>query len=232
MCVIFIAHRAHRNYPLVVAANRDELHVRPTAPAGWWRDAPEVLAGRDLLAGGTWMGVTRTGRFAAITNFHGVAHQQEPPRSRGDLVRAFLLGNDAPVSFTRAIEPSDYNGFSLFVADLEELAFFSNHERSERRLGPGLYGLANGSLDSDEPRVTGLKTQMAALLESRRIDPVALLDGLASSPLFIVHPLHGTRSSTVLLIDSAGNASFDERSFNAQGHAAGGVAERFVVRGR
>jgi uncharacterized protein with NRDE domain len=236
MCVIFIAHRADPRYRLLVAANRDEFHTRPTEPAHWWPGQPDVLAGRDLTAGGTWMGVNRDGRFAAITNFHGAPRPENAPRSRGTLVLDFLKGvvttvpsPGTPVSYVSALETSDYDGFSLFVSDGVELAFRSNRYEAPERLQPGLYGLANGSLDSDEPRVRGIKERIADALAEGEVRPEAIFGALAAPPLFIINPVHGTRASTLLLIDSHGQASFEERSFDAVGTQTGAVRDCFRV---
>ena len=163
MCLIYLAWRRHPRYPLVVAANRDEYHARPAAPAHWWEDAPGVLAGRDLEAGGTWMGVTRGGRFAAVTNYHDpAAGRRAGAPSRGALVGAFLTGGEpAPEYLDRVVEEGRrYNGFCLLAMDGETLAFASNRSPGAMRLDPGVYGLSNHLLDTPWPKVTEGKAEL------------------------------------------------------------------------
>ena len=181
MCLIYVVWRRHPRYRLVVAANRDEYHARPTAPAHWWEDAPGVLAGRDLEAGGTWMGITRGGRFAAVTNYHDpAAGRRTDAPSRGALVGAFLTGGEpAPEYLERvAREGHRYNGFSLLAMDGETLAFASNRSPGIMRLDPGVYGLSNHLLDTPWPKVTEGKTELERLLAApdlRVPDLLALL---------------------------------------------------------
>src|SRR5437764_9715079 len=129
MCLIVVGWQAHKDYPLIVAANRDEFHARPAAPAAFWRDQPGILAGRDLEAMGTWMGVARSGRFAAVTNYRG-AREPRATESRGALVSAFLAGSDAPGRCLERLEGKLYSGFNLLLADGKELWWFSNRDGS------------------------------------------------------------------------------------------------------
>jgi uncharacterized protein with NRDE domain len=238
MCLILLAHRVHPEYPLVFAANRDEFYARPTAPAAWWEDAPELLAGRDLQAGGTWMGVTRSGRWAAVTNYRDLPSERTGVRSRGELVSEFLRGHETPEAFLREIaeRAAEYNGFNLLVADREQLWYFSNRGDEPRKLGPGVYGLSNHLLDTPWPKVMRGKQALSALLADGPA-PAPLFEILvdadpapeaelpdtgvgqewerALSSLFIATPTYGTRASTVLLIDAGGVATFVERSFAA-----------------
>jgi uncharacterized protein with NRDE domain len=237
MCLILLAHDAHPRHRLVVAANRDEFYERPTAPAAWWPDAPEVLAGRDLRGGGTWMGVTRGGRFAAVTNFRDTAPAAPDAPSRGHLVGGFLRGADAPDAYLRALAPraGEYAGFNLLVGEGEELRYFGNRGGAERTLAPGVYGLSNALLDTPWPKVERGKAGLAAALAGGGdIDPEALFgvlwdaepapDGrlpdtgvglererMLSSP-FIRSPEYGTRASTVLLVGRDGRVRLVERT--------------------
>jgi uncharacterized protein with NRDE domain len=138
MCLILIAWRRHPGFPLVVAANRDELHARPAAPAGFWKDHPGILAGRDLEAGGTWMGVTRSGRFAAVTNYRG-GRDANAAQSRGALVTGFLLNSQDPGSCMSQIfkKKDSYSGFNLLAADGNELWWLSNRDGGSPTLAPG-----------------------------------------------------------------------------------------------
>ena len=253
MCLIYLAWRRHPRYPLVVAANRDEYHARPAAPAHWWEDAPGVLAGRDLEAGGTWMGVTRGGRFAAVTNYHDpAAGRRAGAPSRGALVGAFLTGGEpAPEYLDRVVEEGRrYNGFSLLAMDGETLAFASNRSPGAMRLDPGVYGLSNHLLDTPWPKVTEGKAELERLLAEPDVRVPELLALLAvrghagvaapcadtgsglgrmrsRSSRFILGRDYGTRASTVVLLEAGGAGVFVERSFDSHGTAAGVAAFEF-----
>ena len=210
MCLILLAWKRSRDYPLVVAANRDEFHARPAAPAAFWDDRPGILAGRDLEARGTWMGVSRSGKFAAVTNYRG-AREPRAAESRGALVARFLENGHRPSQYIDALTPraSFYSGFNLLVADGEELWWMSNRGGEPRRLEPGIHGLGNTLLDA--PEVDGAKRRFEETLAS----------GAAVEPLFsalaearIVNPTYGTRCSTVHF-----GRRFAERSFNPEGEA-------------
>src|SRR5258706_6908216 len=166
MCLILFAWQAHPDYPLVVAANRDEWRDRPTAPAAWWDDAPDILAGRDLEAGGTWLGVTRAGRFAAITNFRDPSDRKSTAPSRGQLVADFLRGDDAPRDYLAALaaKAARYNGFNLLLADDKSMCYFGSREGEIIDVAPGIHGLSNHLLDEPWPKV-----KMESRLWARRL---------------------------------------------------------------
>ena len=238
MCLIALAHEAHPRHRLVVAANRDEFHARPTAPAAWWSDAPDLLAGRDLRDGGTWMGVTRAGRFAAVTNYRDAAPPRPGAPSRGALVADFLRGSvDAEAYMAElSTRAAEFNGFNLLVGDGEGLFYLSNRAPGVRRLDPGVYGLSNALLDTPWPKVVRAKGAMRAALASADADGwesglwemlgdrvVAADDELPDSgvgadrerllsPPFIASDVYGTRSSTVMTIGRDGEVTFVERS--------------------
>jgi uncharacterized protein with NRDE domain len=254
MCLILIAHQLDRRYGLVVAANRDEFYERPTARAGWWLDHPEVLAGRDLLSGGTWMGVTRGGRFAAVTNVREPGKTRADAPSRGALVRDFLISTMSTRAYLEALAASSqaYNGFNLLVAAEGELWWFSNRsEEAPRWLEPGFYGLSNGSLDSPWPKVEAGKRALRRVLEESPGGLVGRLLGVladrsapaddqlpdtgvglelerALGAAFIQVPGYGTRASHVVMFDRSGQVTFVERSFDA-GEIAGERRFRFSV---
>ena len=210
MCLILLAWRAQPDYPLVVAANRDEFHARAAQPARFWRDRPEILAGRDLEAMGTWMGVSRNGRFAAVTNYRG-AREPKAAESRGALVTGFLDSRVPPGKYLSEIEQraSSYSGFNLLACDGEELWWMSNRDGAPRRLEPGIYGLGNLLLDSAE-----VDTQKARFREAEKaVEP--LFSVLAEAR--IVNPQYGTRGSTVMLQGKDGRIQYAERSFDADG---------------
>lgn len=243
MCLIGLAWHAHPRFKLVIAANRDEFRARPTSPARFWPEHPELLAGRDLVAGGTWLGVTKRGRFAALTNIRDPARRQEAPRSRGELVVRCLT--DSTVSHPK----QDYGGFNLLFGDLAKdvLSFDGNHDdQSPFALSPGVYGLSNGTLDDPWPKTLALKGWMSELLHDAALQretlAVGLFEGLATrgtfadqqlpdtgiglqrervlSSVFIDSPDYGTRSSTVITVDLEGTVTFEERTFDAPGNIA------------
>lgn len=252
MCLVLIALNSHPDYALIVAANRDEFYDRPTAPAGFWEDVPAVLAGRDLKAGGTWLGIDRRGRFAAVTNYRQGRREAAAPRSRGHLVSDFLtMDIGAPQAIERArADARLYNGFNLIAGDVCELLYFSNREGRARTLGSGVYGLSNHLLDTPWPKVTSTRSALGALLSG---DPSELTDGLFAllsdrsrpadeelprtgiglewerllSSAFVVSSRYGTRSSTVVLVGRDGGIVFVERSFGPAGWPAGEV--RFTL---
>jgi uncharacterized protein with NRDE domain len=206
MCLIVLAWEQHPGHALVVAANRDEFHGRAAAPAAFWSDKPAILAGRDLEARGTWMGVARNGRFAAVTNYRG-ATEPRAAESRGALPVRFLEGTERPGEYLRKIRPDQYSGFNLLVADGEELWSMSNRDGPPRRLQPGLYGLGNTLLDA--PEVDQPKQRFAAA-------PLAV-ESLFSvlAPSRIVNARYGTRCSTVLI--GGTRTRYAERSFSPDG---------------
>lgn len=208
MCLIVFAWQKLPGHPLVVAANRDEFHGRPASPAAFWADRPSILAGRDLEAKGTWMGVSRNGRFAAVTNYRG-ATEPRAAESRGALVTRFLEGNESPGEYLQGIKASQYSGFNLLVADGEAFWSMSNRDGPPRRLEPGVYGLGNTLLEAAE--VEEPKKRFSAALGAA-IEP--LFGVLAPSK--IVNARYGTRCSTVL-IRQGGRIRYAERSFSPDG---------------
>ncbi|MBW2367487.1 MAG: NRDE family protein [Deltaproteobacteria bacterium] len=239
MCLILFAHKAHPEYPLVVAANRDEFYNRPTRPMTFWRNDPDLLAGRDLEAGGTWLGVTRSGRFAAITNYRNPKSVNDNAPSRGQLVTDYLVGHNSPEHYLARLRGTAdrYNGFNLLVANFEGLYFFSNRNGRIEKLSPGIYGLSNQLLDTPWPKVEIGKAGLVKLLSGADLLHVEdLFDLLAQrrqapddrlpdtgigiewerilSPLFIESPDYGTRSSTVLVMNKSGRVTIAERTFD------------------
>jgi len=209
MCLIVLAWRAHPEFPLIVAANRDEFHARPAAPAAFWEDDPEILAGRDLEARGTWMGVSRSGRFAAVTNYRG-AREPRAIESRGALVSRFLHNGFSPGQYIGNVKADLYSGFNLLAADGEELWWLSNRGGEPRRLEPGIYGLGNTLLDA--PEVDPSKERFGeVIMPSAAVEPLFTVLGEAR----IVNPEYGTRCSTVLLKGS--RIRYAERGFDAAG---------------
>jgi uncharacterized protein with NRDE domain len=237
MCSIFFAYNAHPRYQLILAANRDEFYERPTARAAFWQDAPEILAGRDLVYQGTWLGVTRNGRFSAVTNYRD-ASAPTGNLSRGNLVGDFLRGTETPENYLRKIQENagNYSGFNLLVGEFgAETGYFSNRGDRIKMLESGIYGLSNHLLDTPWQKVTRGKAALKNLIEKEDFAAESLFEILIDtteaadadlpdtgigqarerllSSIFIETPIYGTRSSTVLLIETGGKVSFTERAY-------------------
>jgi uncharacterized protein with NRDE domain len=253
MCLLLFAIRPDPRFALVVAANRDEMYTRPAAPLGFWEQSPGLLAGRDLEAGGTWLGLTRGGRFAALTNFRERSRDSREAPSRGTLVAEFLLGREEAASFLDRLraEGRRFRGFSMVFGTVDRLFYFSNREQRSGPLAPGIYGLSNGPLDSPWPKVSRGKERLRAalagpssqlraglftLLSDRSAAPDSELPDTGVgmewerllSPCFVVTPVHGTRCSTVLIITPKGEAYVEERSFGSGG--VPGTVEQFEIK--
>lgn len=252
MCLAVIALHQLPGIPLLIASNRDEFHARPTAPASAWPGEPALYAGRDLQAGGTWMGVTDNGRYALLTNYREGGRQIADAPSRGHLTEAFLRGNACPADYLAdlAAEGARYNGFNLIVGDLEQSWYYSNRGGVPRALGPGLYGVSNHLLDTPWPKLTRLKARVAqALTLPAQPDLAALFDALRdpqtatddllpqtgvslemerllSSP-FIVSPNYGTRCSSVLFWRDNGSGELHERRFAPDASESGATRLAF-----
>lgn len=180
MCLILFAINAHPNYPLIVAANRDEFHDRPTAPAHYWEDHPEVLAGRDLSAGGSWMAVTRQGRFAAVTNVREPPQATRPDQlSRGKLVSDFVMGQDSAEDYLqhRLCEADRYTGFNLIVGERDQLWYGTNRNDASHagphQISAGVHALSNAALDSAWPKADSGKAELTQLIAEENISPAA-----------------------------------------------------------
>lgn len=238
MCLILLAYRVHPRYPLILAANRDEFYQRPTVPAAFWESEPHLLAGRDLKSGGTWLGISRTGRIAALTNFRDPRNVRDNAPSRGGLVSDFLRGNMPSAEYLQILRQrsQDYNGFNLLFGDQENLFVYSNRGEVPPLLPPGIHGLSNHLLDTPWPKVTRGKKALAeilahgkqpvveeifTLLADQSLPDDSLLPdtgvGLETerllAPLFISGPTYGTRSSTLIMIDENALVTFSERTY-------------------
>jgi uncharacterized protein with NRDE domain len=255
MCLIAFAWRAHPQISLLVAANRDEWRDRPAAPATWWDDAPHVLGGRDLQAGGTWLGVTNRGRFAAITNFRDPSARKTVAPSRGQLVADFLRGEMPPKAYLADLAPraGAFNDFNLLVGEGASLMIFSSREGVMEEVPPGVHALSNHRLDEPWPKVGESKSNIHGLLQAEMTENELLERSLTAlsnasvapdhvlpntgvglewerrlSPALIVGADYGTRCSTTLLI-ARGHAAFAEHTRNAQGNIVGTAAWRFPL---
>lgn len=238
MCLIVFAWRPGHELPLVMAANRDEFYARPSLPLAQWPDAPGLYGGRDLEAGGTWLGIGPHARFAALTN---IRDPRQPPRgrSRGELPVQFLRGELGPEAFLRetAQRAGDYSGFNLLVGDRHHLWLLNSRTGVPEQLSAGLYGLSNAELDTPWPKVKKAKAllgeclaapQVPSLLDllhdGQQVEDARLPDtgvGLNTervlSSIFIATHSYGTRASTVLLVKADGSRTLVERSYGPFG---------------
>jgi uncharacterized protein with NRDE domain len=253
VCLIALAWNMRGDLPLLVAANRDEWRERPAQPAHWWPDHPRILAGRDLRAGGTWMGVTAEGRFAAVTNFRDPAEKRSTARSRGDLVTDFLSGTESAARYLSNLSAREheYNGFNLVVGDGLSLLYYGSREGHVHALERGVYGLSNHVLDEPWPKVTLARREMQAALDES--DPLPRLFEMLSNAAVVPDPQlprtgvgvdwerrlsaalitgedYGTRASTVLAMGAEGETVFEERTRDASGAVTGSVRQRFTLR--
>lgn len=236
MCLITLAFQSHPRYPLIVVANRDEFYDRPTTPADFWSDHPDLLAGRDLEAGGTWLGVNRAGNWAGVTNFRGGGPAAD--LSRGELPTNYLRA-DAP-DLTQYIsdmlaKSGRYSGYNLLAGNARELMYLNNINRESTRLSPGVYTLSNDLLDTPWPKAELGRDRLLKAIEASDLHSEELIEVLASqqcfpdgrlpdtgvglemertlSPPFIISHTYGTRCTTVLLIDNQDNVEYAEQTF-------------------
>ncbi len=251
MCLVVFAWKMHPKYHLVLAANRDEFHQRPAQELHWWPDHPDILAGRDLQAGGSWLAVSRQGRFATVTNYREQLSQRPGLRSRGEIITNFV-GSDRPVgTFVSSIDGDDYAGFSLLAADRNELWCVSNRGDEAVQLTPGIYGLSNASLDTPWTKLVRTRDALRSLITAGKLDETALFRIMAdrtpapiedveagnlpfvlaralTSP-HIVSAEYGTRCATAVTWSKEEKISVCERRFNAAGNASGETRFSFVA---
>ena len=249
MCLVVIAWQQHDNYPLILAGNRDEFHARPTQDAHEWPDAPDIVGGRDLQAGGTWLALHRNGRIAAVTNFQDARHEPGGYRSRGHLVTDFLMATAGPSEYLQSIDGDAYAGFNLLVSDGRSLAYRSNRADAVQQLPAGVYAVSNALLDTPWDKVLRSKqamldllrndkinaTDLFRLLNARKKAPAETIDSTrlpfatahAISAPFIVLPDYGTRSSSSAILDRHGRWRFTERRFDPAGKSVG--ESRFAI---
>lgn len=252
MCLISLSWRAHPRYELVLAANRDEFHHRPTAAAGWWADAPEIFGGRDLSQGGGWLAVSRRRRLAAVTNVRRMVQPDANAPSRGALVADFMRNTQSAAEFAKRLRgrADAYAGFNLLLYDGESLVYATNHDGfHSERLTPGVHAVSNAALDTPWPKLVRLRDRMTDWSQQAQTDDKTLFDALSDdqiaadsalpdtgvgielerllSPAFIRGPQYGTRASTVVALDTDGTFQFSEKRFGPNGAAAGESRENF-----
>jgi len=253
MCLIALAYRAHPEFELVVAANRDEYHARPTAPAGVWDDSPDVFGGRDLLQGGSWLAASKRGRLACVTNVRRMATPDPAAPSRGGLVSAFVRGEDPARAYAEGIRDRAmaFAGFNLLLWNGTELRYLNNHPRFvSRPVPPGVHVVSNADLDTPWPKTEKLRRAMEAWVASGKGDDTPLLAALADravapdadlpdtgvgldlerrlSPAFIVDSTYGTRCTTLVALRRDGSARFTEWRFDPEGRPHGRTDARWA----
>jgi uncharacterized protein with NRDE domain len=241
MCIVLFAYKVHPGFPLVLAANRDEFFARPSRPAHFWKDAPSVFGGRDMKEGGAWLGVSREGRIAVLTNYRDPSAVRPEVPSRGALVRDFLAGGpDAPEYLAAlAARASLYNPFHILCGTPWDLHYYSNREGAPRPVTPGIHGFSNGLLDTPWPKVEFGKKELArilglpdedwtgelfTLLADQKTAPDAALPdtgvGLEIermlSAVFVRSPGYGTRASTLMMVTAEGAVYFEERTYGPE----------------
>ena len=241
MCILFIAIQQHPEYPLIIAANRDEFHQRPTQAAHYWPETPELLAGKDLKAGGSWMGVNKQGRIAALTNIRDPQHFVADKQSRGSLVTEFLTRKVSPHNYLQQLQQSatQYNGFNLLFGDYQHLQVFNSATNSCQPLTKGTWGLSNAALNSPWPKVSAgmqqLETYCQQTVTPRSEDLFALLQNQQKaadetlpstgvslewerqlSSIFIQGEEYGTRSSSILMLNANNQLQWHDRTYDQQ----------------
>ena len=236
MCLLLFAYKAHPKYKLILVANRDEFYKRNTQEAHFWEENIDVLAGKDLVAGGTWLGINKKGYFAALTNFRDGTNTNQNALSRGLLTKNYLLNGGDPLSylFRTQFQASKYNGFNLLVGDKDNLMYYSNQEKIIKTLHSGVYGLSNHLLDTNWEKVTRGKEKLSGYIKNKDLSTTSLLDLMNDatpasvlpntgvplewekmlSPMFIKSQEYGTRCSTAILWDYNDNIIFEERNYN------------------
>lgn len=243
MCLITFQLQEHPIYKIILVANRDESYIRPTAAASFWQDHPYILAGRDLFQMGTWLGITKEGRFAAVTNTRDDSLILDHPISRGKIIQDYLTNDQPPSTFLAHLQKTrlDYAGFNLLVGSTDHFWHFNNLTNQITNLSSGLHGLSNAGLNDPWPKVLKGKTYLQEFAsKNESIDPSKLLTTFSdtsvsnrdeipslntenifeyeskNSPIFIKTPKYGTVSTTVLLVDHDNNVTFTERSYNKE----------------
>jgi len=251
MCLVIFAWQAHPKYRLILAGNRDEAHNRPTQDARWWPDNESILAGRDLQAGGTWLAVSKAGRFATVTNFREGQTVRAGRKSRGVLVTDFVAGSESAEVYESTVANNQHAGFSLLICDGDSMSYLSNRDDLEAKLDPGIYGLSNASLDTPWSKVVRARSGLESLIDGDSVNETELMRLLADRTTasvddvqagdlpfeiaraltapFIVAPDYGTRSSSTVLWGTDGVIEFCERRFDRSGNTTGESRFRFQV---
>lgn len=237
MCLIVFAYKSHPEYPFILAGNRDESHDRPSIHLHKWDTSPPIIAGKDKEAGGTWLGVSETGKIAAITNYRDIDKIRDNTPSRGEIITNFLLSDEQPEHTLKSIENRAhlYNGFNLIAGDIEQLYYLSNHGHSVEPIPPGVHVISNASLNTPWPKAAWALNRLNTILKSDKLDKEQIFEILlnsdrysqdilpntglskemevAVSSVFILTDHYGTRSSSIISIDRHLQLNFSEKSY-------------------
>ncbi len=253
MCLIFLSFNQHPDYPLIIAANRDEFYDRPATPIGLWPDYKNVLAGKDLTGGGTWLGVTKSGYFAMLTNYRDMSSIKANAPTRGKLVLDYLAGEFDAATYLKALDASAnlYNGYNIILGTLDDPWYYSNQNHELFRLGTGLYGLSNALLDTKWPKVASGKERFKQIIAETALDFEAIFSLMFDKTLapddqlpetgigfekekllssrFIEMPGYGTRNTTVLVKDKHNNVQVVERTYTSADASTSEVKFDFAI---
>ena len=252
MCLVVFAWKIHPEYRLVLAANRDEFHRRPAQGLHWWPDNPDILAGRDLQAGGTWLAVSKPGRFATVTNYRDRLSPRSGLRSRGEIITNFVGSKTPADTLVSSLAGDNYAGFSLLAADCDDLWYVSNRGDEPVQLMPGVYGLSNASLDTPWTKLVRTRDALRKLIAAGEISETALFRIMADrtpaqsadveagdlpfelarelTAPHIVSAEYGTRCATALTWSIDEKISVSERRFDAAGNSSGESRFSFAAR--
>lgn len=249
MCLIVFSYQYHNKYPFILAGNRDEFYDRPAKQAHFWDTNPRMLAGRDLKAGGTWLGVSEKGEFGAITNYRNLYNPTESERTRGEIIPDFLTGHKPAKEKLNAINEMKhkYSGFNLLAGSARQLYYLNNINGDYRPIVPGIHGISNAFLDTSWPKVEKARNEFEEITSSETIDKEAIFQLLETSdpfpeeflpdtglskemekevsPIFIETEGYGTRCSSLLMIDHDGTVKFTEKTFRIQNGKSESVKE-------
>jgi uncharacterized protein with NRDE domain len=240
MCLLLVAKNSHPKFKFILAANRDEFYNRESLPAYFWKEYPSLLAGKDLKEGGTWLGITKSGKLAAITNYRDIRNLKNNAPSRGMLTLNFLINEISPQHYYEKLESngSNYNGYNLIFGNLNQLFYFSNVSKEFKELQNGIYGLSNSLLDVPWAKVEQSKERLSVLLSKPSFEMNDLFDilfdettadddtlpdtGLSIdlerilSAIFIKTQGYGTRSSTIILVNKKSEVAFIEKTYHPE----------------
>lgn len=238
MCILFFAIKQHPKYPVIICANRDEFHERPTKPMHWW-PKNELLAGKDLQAGGTWLGLNKQGRFSALTNFRQPDLIDKNKQSRGELVLQALAQQDDAMTKKLVESSGDYNGFNLVFGQLNNLMCFDSVSQKQQVLASGFHSLCNGALDDIWPKMALGQANLASAIKDHSLDIEQLFTLMKSaqqaktehlpktgvplnweqllSSIFIISPEYGTRTTNIITLDNDDNIAIYDQSYNERG---------------
>lgn len=249
MCLIAFAINVHPDYPLILIANRDEFYNRPTRSAQFWEAEgfADILAGKDLKAGGTWIGINKNKRWAALTNYRDLHSLKENPPSRGSLVLDFIKSNSSAENYLGNIQKDAalYNDFNLLLFDGKEITYYSNISNTIQSVSNGIHGLSNALLDTPWKKVDRIKSDLENAIQNNHLEKDFLFDLLcnedkanpedlpstglslelekAMSSIFIHTPFYGTRCSTIIIKDKNGKVTFTERKYSENKEILGEV---------